>query len=853
MEIERTVSEKAKRANSFKRQKELARNYADFLDYEPNREERIRVNYGLLNGVIEDKHYNAPMDLTVEGEEVSLGYPYMQHFGLISKVAEAAIGEELMMPLMVSVEDFSNGKSNDYRRKKEELLKEYLSKRYVEPLNNAILAPIMMQAQAAEQSGQPIDQEQLQQVLQKAQAEVKAKTPSEINDYLDYEFKSHLEIFSQKLLNKLIDLCDLSAKKVEGLEDVLALAEVYYLPSILHNTPDIRVINPSKVKALYSPKSPYIQDAIAAVVEEELTFQEMFALDGEYFTSSELKKIAKDLHTYDTSQVDKSKITVQDSQVLFRASTDPAIGELYKSLDLDRMDDQRTLYDIYSSVLGLSTKVSDIYVTRRYVMWRDMKYFKRVKRRAEQGIEYFWEDEHYELNPSIGDISLKKVEKPQVWHCTIYGTGEDVVYVNLEPLPNQYKSLEDIHRVSLPIFGGKLNTRKGNAKNVSPVDNGKVFNYEFDLLMAEYKLKQSSNLGNAFVLFKELKPDDIAWGEWFATLRHLKLILLEGSKQDLPEGMSAQLVQYLKGVDLSTMNEVKYIIDLASYFQRNVYESMGFSPERLGAIGQYMTASTASSAIQASQVQTARIYSIHDKMFLEAVNYLFNITRLALKHNKYLRERLLDDIGQAIIETDWEMIDSSQLGVVWSMSPNNRKKIAEIKAQSQAIIQNQMTDLEDYINFYMSDTQQELRNVGISVTEKRRKMQAAMQEAKVQEVQQAMQMEIQKFNEKFKADMELQKQKDAEAMKRVEIDSMKFAKTMDINQDGMNDAYESKLLDVDLNKWRLEREFQLKERELDIKERELKLAEKKVDSDKDSKDKDREIDKMAVNDKNKSK
>lgn len=818
----RTVAQSKK---TLPNRKEIMKFWVNYTTDEPNREERIKENYSLLNGIVDEAKYNAPLDLVVMGEAVSLGYPTMNHFGLIAKVAETAVGEAIITSIPLTVKDNSNGKLNEVRRTKEKLLGEWIHNKYRKPLEDAIMAPIMMAAQMAEQQGQPIPNEQLQQLLAQAEQEIKVKTPEDINEYLENDFKTQPEVFSQNMLNKLTDLCSLTSKRIDAIEDLLAMAEAYFLPSINHNIPEFRTVNPKMVRAVYSPNSPFIQDAVAAIVTDIITFQEAFALDGEYLSKADAKRLVSNLTSFAGVDKDKSTYTVADNLVLREAHFNPNLSNALESLDYESYDDQMTMASIYGNIINKHAN-DTIYLERNYVMWRETAYFNRVKSRNPQtgDIEYRWEAEHYRLNPNMGDISMKSVEKPQVWHGVMYGTGEDAIFCKVEPVPNQYRSLEDIHRVNLPIFGGKLNTRKGNTYNRSPVDQGKTWNYEFDILISEYKLKQSSNLGNVFTLFRELKPDDISWGEFFATMRHMKLLLLSSNNED--KSVDPNLVQYLKSVDLSTMNEIQGILTLANFFLRNTYEFMGFSAERLGSINQYMTSQNANEAISSSKTQTLRLYAIFDEQFLLAVNYLFNISQSALRDNKYLRETLLDDVGQAYVMTNWDQIDSSQCGVTFSMSPAVLRKIQELKMNSQALIQNSIVDLESYIEFFLSDTATDLRNVSKSIESKRQKLQQASQEAEGAKMQQLMQQEMQKIQANFQMQQNLQAQKDDAAMERVAVDSGKFARTVDINENQINDLYESKILDLQFNREKLSAEVELKNRELDIKERELGLKTK---------------------------
>ena len=100
----RTVSSSKK---TLPNRKEIMKFWVTYTSDEPNREERIKENYGLLNSIVDEVKYNAPLDLIVGGEKVSLGYPTMNHFGLIAKVADMAIGEAYLTNVPLSVRTIS--------------------------------------------------------------------------------------------------------------------------------------------------------------------------------------------------------------------------------------------------------------------------------------------------------------------------------------------------------------------------------------------------------------------------------------------------------------------------------------------------------------------------------------------------------------------------------------------------------------------------------------------------------------------------------------------------------------------------------------------------------------------------
>ena len=821
LDVNKTVATKLKVANNFERQRKLMNYYASAALGSEERTKRITVNYNLLNGEVDDSEYNAAVNLMVEGQEVDLGYPQMFHFPLISKVVEAAMGEEILMPIPITVRDLGQGKEQASRRKRMELLQQYLVEAHIKPIEEEVAMQVKQELQAMQEQGQEITPEMMVGIQQQMQEQVQVMTPEDIKEYLETEFKSPEEQFGQGVVNKLTKLCNLKAKKTEAFEDVLAVSEVYYMPTIDQNYPRFRVLNPKHVHIVPSKASPYAQDAVAVIVQEDITIQEAFALDGEYFRVSDVKRLKTHTHAYGKNT--KAVYTAADEQIILEAHRNPQFAEYMSTIDVHTQEGQNSYADLYASLSTPSE--TGLYLTRTYVTWRDMAFYKRIKRRDMKTgeISYHWGDDHYQLNPLIGDVSMRRVEKPEAWEGVMYGSGEDAVFVKVRPVAYQHKSLDQISDVQLPIFGGPLNTRKGNSVNKSPVDLGKVWNYEFDLLMAEYKLKQASNFGKVFAMFRELKPADIAWGEWMATIKHMKVMLLTGYKEEEP--INPTLIQYLREIDMSTINEIGAIIQMLQFFQANTFESMGFSKERLGSINQYMTGQNAQENITASRAQTARLFQLADFHFLDAVNYLFNITRLALRDNPHFRKLFLDDVSDAIVMSDIEFADFSQMGIFLELSPGDIMKLREIQARTQEIIQNQMVDIDQLFQFLLAESPAELRNIGRSISAKRAKMDAQRAQQEEAKYKEMIQMQVQKEMRDFEAKVLLQKMKDDSTERNSWIAAERFARSNDINRDGVNDFYETTVRQIELEREKFNKEIELKWKELELKY-EQKIGEK---------------------------
>ena len=71
----------------------------------------------------------------------------------------------------------------------------------------------------------------------------------------------------------------------------------------------------------------------------------------------------------------------------------------------------------------------------------------------------------------------------EVWEGTKIGHHDSCLYLNIQPIPGQYKSIFNPYEVQLPYVGREYDTHMNNAENVAPIDLGKPSQMEFDTLM----------------------------------------------------------------------------------------------------------------------------------------------------------------------------------------------------------------------------------------------------------------------------------------------------------------------------------------------------------------------------------
>ena len=827
-----------KAANNFKWADDCM-DYYDFFNGEGESRDKIKkyednINLGVNGRADIAKDYSDLFNFKFQNENISLGIKHVHHFPIVNQVIAGYIGEHIKRPFVPVAYDVSGNTVNFKKKKHLELLTAYIQQIYVQPA----VQRATQEAYAKYQIADPysLGQEEQDQLMREIDQSAASSLPENINRFMKTEYKSPEETQCQKLLDFLMRDQRIKEKSDDTFVVGLCTGEIYYYVDIRHGKPVFERVNPAYLEWGGSQNVSRSEDGEWAKYTQYLTISEAFNKYGDVFTSADLKRLQSLFGISKSSAVDD--VILANNTLLEINATNPKIGD---PTTKQGQWDMANLFSSVASKLGVNSgELSQLRLRETTFAWKALRKLVKVKKLTADGIKWYYFDEGYEFSPLDGDVESKDIWVPEVWRGVKLGVQE-AVYVNKGPIEYQYLSVHDPWDVKLPFIGQRLNTTDGMTKNSSIVDLGKVWNFQFDVFMARILEKISTDVGKVLTFMVEAKPENMQWKDWFAMMKYGKMAPV--TFKEFMEGQGLERFPVFKAEDLSQAFELAQMIPALQYFQAQTATSMLYNPSRLGQISPYVPVSNNEQNIQQSSNQTERIFNQHNQILERALTQLVECARIAYKDYKEVLTWILDDGSIAELELDTEMLKRAKLGVFISTTPMDIENTLELKRYLLEVIQNPQADLKTIVNMMYAKNKADMVNVAEEAEQRKNQQQQQQQEAQMAQQQQMIQAQQQQQEKqdqmKYQMHQETLENKEVITL----IDSEKFAKSLDIDKDGINDMTKNKELEIayktdkdakdrDLEREKMEHqsshESDLTDKELEISKQEIELEKKSL-------------------------
>lgn len=818
-----------KKANDF----EWAKRVGDSIDFlstpygnAEDLKERLE-NYALWNGHGSDS-INASggdilsKDLTSEG--FSPSYTKMQHYDVISQIGHGMHGEQIARPLEVTAVDSSQFTQSERKRRKQELVTQWLQQSFIEPMKEQITQQVL-QSQGIEDpfSIEPEQQMQLQNLID---AQVEQMTPKDIKKYFSKEYYSTREVAVNKLIKHLKKELNIKFKTDTNFQNVIIDGREIYRVGVRHGKPFLEIINPINFRAYGGPDQMFIQDYEKAIYERYIPISEVYNKYGDQLKSSDLKKLDSLLNINGSANYGNSFAEYAESTIIGNKNFDK-VKHAVSNIDIRTNEGQRKIARLKAKFSNVKADMN--LIREAHIVWkaqRKLKHITRINRETGEVSEFFI-DESYKFNPFKGDIKQKDIWVNEVWETTKLGYL-DAIYVDTRRVPFQYRSLENPRDVKLPYIGAEYYKLMGNSKPTSPIAKGKRWNYDINLTMAKIREIEATDIGKVMLMVMNAKPDNWSWGKFFQVMRYTKIAPIDTKK----EGIDAFDAQVFKSIDLTQAQDLASKIQYLEWLISRATISMSFNSARLGQTDKYSTVANNQQNLARSLSQTASIYQMHDQVVVQVLQALVNASRVAFKDNPQYFANILDDGELAELELNPDLIWTTEAAIHITSSGEELDNLNMVKQNLMHFVQNGL-GLPDSVRVLWSKSGAELYNISKEIEEKQEKqrqaeMEAMMQNAEAQK-KMAEDMEILKGNIKDAlADKEWAAKKE---MADINADTLR--RSVDVDGDNKNDYLQKQETTDQLNleKFEKEMEFQkekllkdqeLKERDLDIKEMAVK-------------------------------
>lgn len=820
--IKRRVSYSKKVANNFERAKDIMDAYDNYYGYYRNRDNisKFDMNYDLFNGRLNVEKYRDHSSYTIKGEKIKLSdYPIV-HYPLISQVANTMHGELMNRPFVASVADNSPLKKTLYTKQRNQLILDWFQNNIIAPAQNAATLEWMQRNNV--QDVFSLSPEQQQEMQMQIQEQLNNQIPDDIINFMSNEFQSPTQKVLQKIMDAHVRIDDIVGKSHEGGKHAIITGREVYRIIEENETPKFDLINPKHFMWGGSQNTEWFQDGVWCRYEEWLLYEDLMQRFGQDLVNADIKQLEALAEPMGGFRDDPIKDGRYDNirratRYEISVNTDEYIQK-YGEVNVKTKEGQAKMVQIMNNVankygMEYGYAFGNYGFRVSHFNWKDQRKLKRVSRLEDGEIRKYWLDETYEKQPE--DIDIKEVWVNETWEGYKIGTTSDPIYTRIRRIPWQFTSINNPYTAELCYYGKDYNTHMNNSDNIAHIDRGKPWQLEFDTEMAALKHDLKTNVGKVFTMVMDMKPDNYNLQEWIDMIRNFHILPINPNKQ----GLNRIDPALIREVDLSKMSDISARIQLLEYAKNNMVQDMFFSQSRIGAVGQYATQANIQSNNSASFNQTENFFSTHRKIIDKALTGYLKLLRYSARKNPEKYENVLDDVSMAYLKTmpAW----NPDIDVTVSGSGRELQELERLRQLMLSLTQNGMQP-DTIVKLALADNKTDI--LDIIEQDKTERMEQMQQQQMMQQQmqQQQLQAQLQEKQMEQEAQYKIHLEKLRSQEERTAIDSLKFQKQADVDNNNMADTIEKAILELQAKERMHEKEMQRKDRELDIKEQQVR-------------------------------
>jgi hypothetical protein len=745
---------------------------------------RIRVNYDLFNNIVDlsDFEYVCSPYGAEQG-----GMPAkMVNRDICSYRVKALIGMEMKRPFGYRIIATNKEASNRKIDEENNRIRDYVIQ--------SIMAPIQQETEAkyqAQMKGRELTEQEMQEIQQQMQAEIEARTPDKVRQYMRRDHRDPAEVQGQQLLNALIKKLDVKKKFNSGWKHGLISAyEIYWL-GIINGQPAMKVVNPARFSCEKSSDLEYIEEGEWAIAEYRMPPSQVVQVFD--LTNKEIDDVWTD-QQYNINQ------RVQDNLFNFSETQD--------------IEDENTVRVLHCVFKGL-----------RKIGWLDYI--------DEDGVlqTKFMVDETYKLNKDLGDIKVTWEWIPEVYEGYKIGTN---IYKEMRPIPGQFRDPDNIYSCKLPYYGAIYDNT--NSQPTSIMDRMKVYQYYYNIVMYRLELLLASDKGKKILMNINAIPtasgiDIKKWQHFFESTPFMWYNPDE-------EGMNQSDVNTIaKTLDLSLASDIQKYIQFAEYLEQKCGKAVGITDPVLG----QTSVSERVSNNQQNLVQTSHMlepyFDLHNCVKKNVLQGLLDLAKVAYStSDSVFISYVLDDMSQELLKMDINLLNESTLGLFMEDSSMSEEIKQTIQQLAHAAMQNQKIELSDVLKVIKQDSIQEAEEALLVSEELRAKRDQesaqASEKARAEAEQKARDWEKEKITMEHENTLaEIDAKGNWDIQKQAML-SMGFDPNKDVDDDGVPDVLEVARYGVDAEIQRSKEARENKKLNFQIEDAKVKnkLKEKEINS-----------------------
>jgi hypothetical protein len=578
------------------------------------------------------------------------------------------------------------------------------------------------------------------------------KRLQQLEKYKTYQFQDIAEITANKILKKEYKEGDFDFTFLRTFEDLLTAGEEIMYCGVLGGNPVMRRVNPMNLYTM-GGNSMYIEDADIIV---EYGYKSIGQIIDDYW----------------------DVLRPEDIDFLERGKVDASLGSgggigLNRDISVyDYYGEQGALNIFHPNEMGVRTFAGafDTYGNVRVlkVCWRSRRKIGELTYFDEDGNEqkdYVPED--YKVNKTLGE-SLKWIWVNEWMEGTKIA---DHVYTVMRPVPYASKSLVNKSKGTPPYVGSVNSTN--DYKVQSLMDVMKPLAYSYDIAYYKRELAIATYKGSFTALNSSLVPSGWDPKEWMRYVTINKFGWLDPTNEILKgpsQGKSAGAFNTLTAqqIQVGDPNEIGMYTNLMLDIENTLGKIAGVTGAREGQIQNREAVNNVEREVAQTSHITEKWFAIDNNFRKRVLTKFLECCKYAYKTNPKKGQYLLDDMGQQLI-THFDEFCATEYDLHLSNSSNDQQLFNDLKALSQAAIQNGQATISDLIAISQSES---VQDVARKLEDSARKIREENQ--KMQQQQLAQQDEANKLmmqDKQAQREWEIKKHDDDIAVERERIES----------------------------------------------------------------------------------
>jgi len=604
--------------------------------------------------------------------------------------------------------------------------------------------------------------------------------PETIRKYMNTTYLESREIVANKLLKLFEKSLSIPELKNDGFKHALLSGYEHVYVGSHEDNPVLEILNPLGVFYHKSPEQKYVQDGLYAGYRTYMSTGEILDTYGSYMTEEEIEKI--------------------DTLHSGSGDSKPGFVQLY----LNEVNNSKYREGSY----GDSNQAADWLV--QHVEWRSQKqvgFLNFINEYGEPELELV--SEHFEVPKNavktelVGDYNKKTKYYtwkdlqgnpfalswgwvPEIWTGTRIG---EEIYVMIGPKKNQFRSIDDPFNVKLGYHGVVYSAM--NANPIALMDRMKPFQYLYFIVAHKLKKLIAQDKGRIFHFDTTMLDPKLGWDKTLYYLTQLNIDFYNPLQNADSPGWS-QRGKVTGSTDMSTGDHIMNYVNLLNSIDAQISDVAGVSRQREGQVGPTEAVTNAQANIQMSAVITEVYFHTHNKLWEHILSSFVQTLQQVYKNKSITKQYVLDDMSIQTLEMSPDTLNNVDLGVFVSNSPKEEAIFESLKSLSQALVQNDKAKFSDLIKMLKTESIEELEGYI-----KESEASAITMQQEMMKQQQQAQIQLQQEDQSFQ--LEFQARELASKEYIAELDTLKFQKDQDSDNNGIPDQFELEKFKADYN------------------------------------------------------